>query len=163
MALLLREGTSSDAEFLHEMGYEAAFWRLDGPRPPADVVLTDVHLSRYLAGWGRLGDTAVVAEDDDGLLLGAAWYRLFSAHEPGYGFVAETIPEVSMAVRAGARGRGVGTALLTALVERARAAGFDALSLSVERENPAGRLYARAGFRVHEHGEHADTMRLDLR
>jgi GNAT superfamily N-acetyltransferase len=158
----IREGTGDDIGFLREMGYEAAFWRPGERRPPADVVVSDVHLARYLTGWGRPGDVAVIAEDAAGRSLGAAWYRLFAASQPGYGFVSETTPELSIAVSAGARGNGVGTALLRALIDRARTSGVEALSLSVETENPALRLYERVGFRVHERGDQAVTMRLDL-
>jgi ribosomal protein S18 acetylase RimI-like enzyme len=158
----IRDGALDDIGFLREMGYEAAFWRPGELRPPADVVLTDTHLARYLAGWGRPGDVAVVAEEVDGRLLGAAWYRKFTADEAGYGFVSEEIPELSIAVRPGARGRGIGSALLAALIDRARAGGVEALSLSVEIENPAMRLYQRLGFRVHDREAQAVTMRLDL-
>jgi len=50
------------------------------------------------------------------------------------------------------RGRGYGTALLQDLIEEAAAAG-KAISIHVEKHNPARRLYARLGFRpVEEHG-----------
>ena len=143
---VLRPGGASDVPFLRTMLYEAAFWHPEHQRPPLDQALTDPRLARYLAGWGRAGDTAVIAFGSDGQPLGAAWYRFFSSAEPGYGFVDERTPEVSIAVVAGERGRGVGTALLAALAERARADGIGALSLSVERTNPAARLYARSGY-----------------
>ena len=60
------------------------------------------------------------------------------------------------------RGQRVGSLLLGALIARARRDGERALSLSVNRENPAKRLYARYGFEVV--GEPGDTltMLLDL-
>lgn len=127
-----------------------------------DEALADPHLARYLNGWGRDGDAAVIAEEG-GDPIGAAWYRLFSAEEPGYGFLDASIPELSIAVRADRRGKGVGAALLDALVDRARADGHPALSLSVEAANPAASLYERCGFVkvVRDDGEW--TMRLDLR
>jgi ribosomal protein S18 acetylase RimI-like enzyme len=48
------------------------------------------------------------------------------------------------------RGRGVGANLLTALIVAARGAGSAALSLSVEPDNAARRLYER--FRFHRVG-----------
>lgn len=47
------------------------------------------------------------------------------------------------------RGAGIGTELLRALQEQARAAG-KALSIHVEKFNPALRLYERLGFTVRE-------------
>ena len=68
--------------------------------------------------------------------------------DPGYGFVDATVPELGMGVVREWRGRGVGTLLLAALVEVAREQGVEALSLSVEADNSARRLYERFGFRT---------------
>jgi ribosomal protein S18 acetylase RimI-like enzyme len=52
-----------------------------------------------------------------------------------------------VAVLPGARGRGVGQALLAAVETRARALGCCKVTLEVREDNaPARRLYARAGF-----------------
>jgi ribosomal protein S18 acetylase RimI-like enzyme len=56
-------------------------------------------------------------------------------------------PEISVGVAADWRGRGVGRALLDALVATARESGHDALSLSVDRRNAAAlALYRSIGF-----------------
>jgi ribosomal protein S18 acetylase RimI-like enzyme len=103
----------------------------------------------------------VIAELE-GEPIGAAWYRLFTAADPGFGFVDERSPELGIAVGPLHRRTGVGTALLEALIERARTEGYPALSLSVAPSNRSRMMYERAGFeRVGEnHG--AWTMRLDL-
>ncbi|OBY90613.1 acetyltransferase [Pseudomonas sp. AU11447] len=44
------------------------------------------------------------------------------------------------------RGRGVGAALLQRYIEDARQEGYTRLKLSVRPDNPARRLYERAGF-----------------
>ena len=113
-------------------------------------------------GWGRVGDAGLVALDEQGEPVGAAWYRLFKHDDAGYGFVDERTPELSIAIVPEARGRGVGTRLLTALIEHARAEGFQALSLSVESDNPARALYERLGF-VRVGGDAAWTMRVEVR
>ena len=140
---------------------EAAY-RPGVPHPHAGEEWADPGIARYVTGWGRPGDGAVIAVGDDGRRLGAAWYRLFSEAEPGFGFVDAETPEISIAVVPASRGRGIGTALLAALVELGRDEGFHALSLSVSPENPAVRLYERAGFvRVESRDSHW-TMRVDL-
>jgi GNAT superfamily N-acetyltransferase len=158
----IRQGRSGDEPFLSEMLYEAAFWNPQSARPSLAEALTDPHLSRYLHGWGRYGDAAVVAVDSDDRPIGAAWYRLFTESEPGYGFISPAIPELSIAVAASHRGLGVGGDLLVALMEQGRAAGISALSLSVEAANPAVALYERHGFVRVEGPEGALTMRADL-
>ena len=102
---------------------------------------------RYFVGLGRPGDAGVVGVTADGARLGVAWYRLFPAEEPGFGFIAADVPELAIGVVAEARGRGIGGALLDALLTLAGEQGFPALSLAVDRQNPARRLYERKGFR----------------
>jgi ribosomal protein S18 acetylase RimI-like enzyme len=119
------------------MLYEAFAWRPGAPSPPPDEVLARPELARYFEGWGRPGDLGVIAGSD----VGAAWVRLFTKDDHGYGFVAPHVPELAIGVTKGARGRGVGTALLEALLSR-----IGPVSLSVETDNPAVRLYERFGF-----------------
>jgi L-amino acid N-acyltransferase YncA len=87
-----------------------------------------------------LGDAGVVAWDTRGCRIGAAWYRLFPPASPSSGFVAPNVPELSIRVLAAARGQGVGDSLLRTLCQQAQQQGYRALSLSVERLNPAQRL-----------------------
>lgn len=124
------------------MLYEAFAWRGDSRFPSLDEALALREIARYIDEWGRDGDLGVIADGD----AGAAWIRLFTEDDHGYGFVAPDVPELSIGVMAEERGRGVGTALLDELLVRAAAAGHRAVSLSVETDNPAVRLYERFGF-----------------
>lgn len=145
MSVALRPTVAGDADFLTEMLVEAAFWRPEGPCGDVDDVMREPELAHYVAGWPQPGDLGVVAEYEHP--VGAAWLRFFSASDPGYGFVDAATPEVSMGVVQEWRGRGVGARLLDALVDAAREAGLVTLSLSVESDNYARRLYERHGFR----------------
>ena len=58
------------------------------------------------------------------------------------------VADLGMAVAAGWRGRGIGSALLTAAVDQARAAGAHKIALQVWPHNAAAlALYERFGFR----------------
>ena len=140
---------------MRDMLRHAFYWRQDEAARGAEP------LYRYVRSWGRPGDSALVAIEDF-RPVGAAWYRLFTPDNPGFGFVDESTPELAIAVVPARRGKGTGTGLLAALLEDARAKGFDAISLSVESRSPAIGLYERFGFvRVGENGD-AVTMRADL-
>ena len=128
-----RAATPADEPFLREMLWLAYNWRdqsvaadhwpdPDGPR-------------RYVEGFGRAGDGGVIAEED-GVLAGAAWYRLLPESDAGYGYVADDVPELTIGVAAPFRGRGVAGELLERLKAMAAADGLRGLSLSVE---PAAR------------------------
>ena len=142
---MIRQANAGDVPFLRTMLFEAVHWRAGVPRPAIKETFAHPEVAPYVEGWGRDGDAGVVAMEG-GRRVGAAWYRLFSADGPGYGFVDERTPELTVGVVESERGRGVGTALVRALLQQARAAGFEAISLSVEPDNAAVRLYARAGF-----------------
>lgn len=113
---------------------------------PRDVVARP-EIAKYVAGWGREGDLGFVAvglSSDEP--IGAAWLRLLAGDEKGYGYVGDETPELGIAVLPGYRGRGVGAALLRCILEAA-SADYESVSLSVSSDNPAVRLYERAGFR----------------
>lgn len=139
-----RSAGHDDFTFLATMLGEAAVWRPDKPTPTGDEVLADPRYSLYLAGWPRPGDYGLVAEGDEP--LGAAWYRTFTEASHGYGFVAEDVPELSIAVIGRRRREGIGRHLLVALINASVDQGCPALSLSVREENPARRLYESVGF-----------------
>jgi ribosomal-protein-alanine N-acetyltransferase len=128
------------------MLFEAAFWRPSLLRPRLDVGLRRPELAKLLLGWGRPGDTALLAVSTAARPLGAAWYRFWSKGDHSYGFVSEHIPEVAIGVRQEVRGQGIGGLLLRALLSEAGRQGIAQVSLSVEPDNPARRLYERLGF-----------------
>ncbi|MFL5766615.1 MAG: GNAT family N-acetyltransferase [Actinomycetota bacterium] len=145
-AVEIVRATADDAAFLRAMSYEAMYWEPDVPRPGLVAGLSEDHLSRYVEGWGRAGDDAVIARDEE-IRLGAAWLRLFSADRQGYGFIDESTPELGIAVVGERRRRGLGRKLLDSLLRLAGEAGHATVSLSVsERNVPALTLYETAGF-----------------
>jgi len=155
--LELRAAAPDDLPLLRAMLVEAAFWRPAGARPSPELALAEPQLARYVEGWGRTGDFGVVAVQN-ARQIGAVWSRYFTAEAPGYGFVDETVPELSVAVEAGRRGQGVGTALLREILRQACARGIARISLSVERDNPSVALYERLGFKRSGSVEDACTM-----
>lgn len=142
----LKLASLEDMPFLHDMLWEATAVSPDMRALGKDVALARPSVSKYLEGWGRPGDAALIASAERGDNLGAAWYRLFTATAGSYGFVAPDIPELTIGVIAQARGNGVGAVLLRALLALAREQGFAKMSLSVDRQNPARGLYERLGF-----------------
>jgi ribosomal protein S18 acetylase RimI-like enzyme len=127
-----------------------------------EQLLADPHLAHYMAGWPRAADFGTVAVDDQRVVVGAAWCRLFDASDPGYGFVATDVPELSIGVDPGYRGRGIGTVLLERVIAQAASRGHRGISLSVEDGNRARELYERAGFTTVGRTGGSDTLLLTL-
>jgi GNAT superfamily N-acetyltransferase len=135
---MIRRGSQADVQFMRAMLAHAYHWHVAG-------LETEIPLARYVDRWGRPGDVAVIAAEGPNP-VGAAWFRRFTAAEPGYGFVDEATPELTIAVVPSKRKHGVGQELLDALLERARAEGVQQVSLSVEQGSPAVAFYERNGF-----------------
>jgi len=96
---------------------------------------------------------------DDGRVVGWAALAPVSSR-----CVYTGVAEVSVYVAADARGRGVGTALLAALVESSDAGGLWTLEAGVLPENEASvRMHERCGFRVVGRRERLGRMRGEWR
>jgi GNAT superfamily N-acetyltransferase len=159
---VIRRATAEDGSFLADMLVEAANWSAEWKKQSRRRVLSAPATAHYVDGWPRDSDLGVIAEAD-GAPVGAAWLRFLPAADPGYGFVAADVPELTIGVAGDWRGRGVGRALLRALAGRARSAGIRQISLSVERKNFAQQLYLAEGYRVVDSSDvHSDTMVKDL-
>ncbi|MFC3807094.1 GNAT family N-acetyltransferase [Terrabacter sp. MAHUQ-38] len=107
------------------------------------------------------GAWLVQARDDEGILgtagLGSHW-------EPER---ATTATLFGMYVAPRARGRGVGEALVRAVLDEARRMGKSQVVLEVTSSNPAAeQLYARCGFErtgaVHEHPRRPDLYEIEM-
>ena len=96
---MIRAAGPQDVRFLRDMLRHAYYWRMNES--------ADLPVARYVINWGRAGDDGLVALDDANP-VGAAWYRLFTRDEPGFGFVDETTPELTIAVVPSRRGKGFG-------------------------------------------------------
>jgi GNAT superfamily N-acetyltransferase len=141
----LRTVEPTDHDFLTEMARWASW--LPGRELP-DAGAEDVQ--EMVSDWGRSGDMGVVATDETGKPLGAAWCRL---RRPALASVdGEPLPEMYVAVGPESRRRGVGRALIDALVVAARNIGHRGLALNVHERSDALRLYEAAGFNKVGHG-----------
>jgi len=143
----LRRAQSGDADLIRRILCLATGWRDDEPGfelPPGH--------DAYFENWGRPDDMGVL------IFLGIEFVGGASARRVGpadgtYGFVDASYAEVSLGVEPAFRRMGVGRLLIEALKARATEKGLAGLSLSVESDNPAGKLYDSAGFKVVEERE----------
>jgi ribosomal protein S18 acetylase RimI-like enzyme len=149
----LRRATSADEAFLRRMVFEALYVP-PGRSPFPESVLDEPDIRHYYEGFGRrAGDVGRVAVTQSGECAGAAWVRQLTSDDPGYGYVDDDTPELTIAVTARQRGVGVGSALLADLLLE-----VPQCSLSVDPRNPARALYERFGFEKVSDDGHSVTM-----
>jgi ribosomal protein S18 acetylase RimI-like enzyme len=151
MEITYRILSASDYPILREMFYLSIFVPEGQPAYPESII--DLPgLSIYIEGFGRERDFGFVCEHD-GKPVGAIWGRVFKSDKKGFGYIDEKTPELGMAVLPEYRNKGIGTDLLTRFLKEAKQRGCRSVSLSVDKRNPAKRLYERAGFTVFRENE----------
>ncbi|MGP5929721.1 GNAT family N-acetyltransferase [Corynebacterium glyciniphilum] len=107
-----------------------------------DETVDEENRRSWLQGYQVPGACALVAEGADGEVLGYATYGEFR-HYDGFRHTVENSIYVDGSKRAG----GVGTALMSALVDHAREGGKHVMVAAIEGGNTASiRLHAKVGF-----------------
>lgn len=107
-----------------------------------ETLVDAANRAAWLAARERQGYPVLVAVDADGTVLGYASFGDWRAFE-GYRHTVEH----SVYVRRDQRGRGIGRALMAALIDSARALGKHVMVAAIEAENAASiRLHRALGF-----------------
>ena len=116
-------------------------------------VLIVPEVAAYIEAWGKPDDVCLVAVKGQ-RLIGAVWTRIIVEAVRGYGHIDALTPEFSVSVLPVCRGRRIGGLLMRQMLELLRERGCSRASLSVQKSNPALRLYERLGFKaVADHDE----------
>ena len=116
----------------------------EGIEPPEKSIVLQPELALYYEDFGKEPADCSMCWEEDGQIVGCAWARIMQ----DYGHIDEETPSLAVSVTEPYRNKGIGTAMLTALLESLRDHGFRQASLSVQKENPAFHLYQRLGFTV---------------
>ena len=141
MVCIIREMQKNEYCLLSDYLYEAIFVP-DGIEPPPKSILNCPELQIYISDFGtNRHDKALIAEVE-GKIVGAIWARIVN----DYGHIDMNTPSLAMSVLKAYRGMGIGTLLLTQMLLAEKAAGYAKISLSVQKDNYAVKLYRKAGF-----------------
>ena len=126
---------------LDDFLYEAIFLPAGVEPPPRDI-LQQEDLQVYVRDFGRhRGDHCLCAEAD-GKVVGAVWVRFM--HD--YGHLDDDTPSLAISLYPAYRGHGIGTELMRRMLEMLPEYGISRVSLSVQKENYAVRMYRNVGF-----------------
>ncbi|WBB65202.1 N-acetyltransferase [Micromonospora sp. WMMD812] len=158
----IRTATSADAGFLGDMLIEAMNW-LPERTWSREEIMAKPELAHYVTGWRQPGDFGSIAVNAADRPVGAAWCRYLTAADPGYGYVSDDVPELTIGVAESWRNRGVGRAAPARCPARGRRTWSAGGVVERGALNFAARLYASEGFRTVESFENADTMVAQLR
>lgn len=141
--LAIRDIRAGELPLLEDFLYEAIFIP-EGVTPPQRSVIYEPLLWRTIDDFGMLPDDRCLVAEVAGQVVGAVWGRMANQ----YGHVDDETPSLSIALYPEFRGRGIGTALVRAMIARLTEAGYVRVSLSVQKANYAKRMYESLGFKA---------------
>lgn len=134
---------------LDDFLYEAIFIP-QGVEPPPRSIIEQDDLQVYVRGFGEEPHDHCLVAEVDGKIAGAVWVRIMD----DYGHLDSQTPSLAISLYPEYRGQGIGTQLLNQMLDMLRRKGYTQVSLSVQKENYALRMYQKAGFEtVEERGE----------
>ena len=140
---VIRKLDISEASLLKEFTYMAIYVPHGVKMPPKSIVEQPA-LKIYYQNFGsENGDICLVAETDN-KIVGAVWTRIVN----DFAHIDDNTPSLAIAVAKESRGKGIGTRLLNKMLAVLKDEGFLSVSLSVQKENFAVKMYKRAGFEV---------------
>ena len=128
---------------LDDFLYEAIFVP-QGVAPPPRLIVENEDLQVYVRGFGASPHDHCLVAEDDGKIVGAVWSRIMD----DYGHIDNQTPSLAISLFKEYRGQGIGTRLLRQMLDLLRQEGYGQVSLSVQKENYALRMYQKAGFEV---------------
>lgn len=153
----IREMKVEEYDLLNDFLYEAIFVP-DGAKPPERSILQLPELQVYTAGFGDSPHDRAFAAEIEGKIVGAAWARIMK----DYGHIDDQTPSLAISLYKEYRGLGIGTALLKSLMNNLKSTGYDRVSLSVQKDNYAVKMYEKSGFTVYLEKEEEYLMIANL-
>ncbi len=142
---IIRKIRPKEYGLLREFLYQAIYLP-DGVEPPPRSVVDLPELQVYVTDFGTRPDDHCLVAEVEGKVVGAAWCRIME----DYGHIGNGIPSLAISLLPAYRGLGIGTRLLKNFLLLLWNSGYQRASLSVQKENPALRLYQQIGFKVVE-------------
>lgn len=157
MDYIIREMRKEEYCILGDFLYEAIYIP-DGIKRPPKSIIKCPELQEYIVEFGeRKHDKAMVAEIQ-GKVVGAVWVRIMN----DYGHIDNDTPSLAMSVFKKYRGLGIGTSLLEHLLSVERMKGYSKISLSVQKNNYAVKMYENAGFNIVDENSEEFIMVVNL-
>ena len=148
MKYIIREIKKEEYVLLEHFLYEAIFIPV-GVEPPPKTIINMPELQEYIADFGSLKDDKAIVAEVEGKIIGSVWVRIMN----DYGHIDDDTPSLAMSLYKEYRGLGIGTALLKEILLNLKLAGYTKVSLSVQKDNYAVKLYKKLGFTVYDENE----------
>jgi len=158
--IVIRQIRACEFERLEDMLYEAIYQPNEQtPIPRSVLKVPEVYV--YIKDFGKLKDDYCFVAELSEKIVGAVWVRILSGKPKGYGNIDDKTPEFAISLFKAYRNQGIGTQLMSKMIDHLRENGYAQTSLSVQKENYAVKLYKKLGFEIID--EHNDDYLMLLK
>ena len=145
--IVIRELRDCEIEKLEDLLYEAIY-QPDKQNLIPRSVLKIPEVYAYIKDFGKSKDDYCLVAESYEKIIGAVWVRILSGEIKGYGNIDNETPEFAISLFKEYRNQGLGTRLMSKMIEYLREKGYMQTSLSVQKENYAVKLYKKLGFEI---------------
>lgn len=128
---------------LRDFLYEAIYIS-EGVEPPSKEVVDLPELKVYIEDFGKKKDDCCLVAEYNGKVIGAVWTRIMN----DYGHVDDETPSLSISLYPEYRSKGIGSRLMSEMIELLDRKGYNRVSLSVQKANYATNMYLKLGFKI---------------
>ena len=139
--MTIRQIKKNQIILLTDFIYEAIFQR-DSENLAPRTIIQEPGVWAYIDGFNTKKDDHCLVAEVDGKIVGAVWVRCID----GYGKVDSKTPEFAISLYPQYRGKGIGTALMRAMLDYLKKSGYTKTSLAVQKDNYAVKMYKNVGF-----------------
>lgn len=156
MNYIIRPLKQSEIYILSDFLYEAIFQK-DNTSPLPKEIINKPELNIFIKDFGKPDDYCLVAEVDN-KIIGAVWSRVLSGEIKGYGNIDSTTPELAISIYKQYRNKGIGTDLMKGILKLLKEKGYNRVSLSVQKDNYAVKMYKAVSFKTFKETEEEYIM-----
>ena len=153
----IRKIREDEYSLLEDFIYEAIFIP-EGVEPPPRSIINQPDLQVYIADFGTEKDDICFVAEVCNKVVGAVWVRDMQ----DYGHIADGIPSFAISLYKEYRNYGIGTKLMTTMLEELKHRGYEKTSLAVQKANYAVKMYKKVGFVIYDENDEEYIMVCDL-
>ncbi len=154
----VREMQPYEYLLLNDFLYNAIFIP-QGVTPPPKNIIEQEELQVYVKDFGKQKDDVALVAEIDGKIIGAVWARIMN----DYGHIDNDTPSLAISIYKNYRGYGIGTSLMRNMIFLLKYRGYKRVSLAVQKENYAVKMYKRIGFIIVEENSEEYIMVCELK
>lgn len=135
----------------------------DKNNPIPRSVLDIPEVNAYTSNFGKSKDDYCLVANLGEDVIGAVWVRIISGDIKGYGYIDDHTPEFAISLFEKYRNQGIGSQLMTAMIDYLRKSGYKQASLNVKKDNYVVKLYLNMEFEVIKEDEEDYLMVLKIK